>query len=245
MRIGPVGEGADTLGFRPVTVVPGTGRGAPRERTEGGVTSQAEPGPQRPVAGSRAARFSLPADGEAPDDTLVAERFAAGDEQGLAWAYERHSGLIHGLARRALGPGADAEDVTQQVFVSAWTGRAGFRPERGPLAAWLVGICRHRIADALARRRREQRLAEAAAVDSEPREPEGFDRHSDSRVVLLAELERVGQPQRAIIELAFFADLTHEQIAERTGLPLGTVKSHIRRTLRRLRDRLEVDRAAL
>lgn len=181
-----------------------------------------------------------------PDDIEVGRMFAAGDERALALAYERWSGLVHGLACRALGAGPDAEDVTQQVFVSAWTGRHGYRPDAGPLPAWLVGICRHRIADAHARRAREARLAAAAAAVHETAPAPAFDGPSDDRVVVMEEVSRLGQPQRGIIELAFFHDLTHDQIAERTGLPLGTVKSHIRRTLLRLRTRLEeVDGAAL
>ncbi|MGY1773757.1 RNA polymerase sigma factor [Blastococcus sp. SYSU D00813] len=190
----------------------------------------------------------LPGSAPEPDDAEVGRRFAAGDEQALAIAYERWAGQVHGMAVRAFGPGPDAEDVTQQVFVSAWTGRTGYRPESGPLPAWLVGVCRHKIADTWARRDRQRRLAEAAAADAEARPGPATARPLDTavadRVLLLGELDRIDQPQRGIIELAFFEDLTHAQIATRTGLPLGTVKSHIRRTLERLRNRLEVDGAA-
>ena len=191
----------------------------------------------------------MPAVAADPDDAEVARRFAAGDEQAMAWAYERWAGQVHGMAVRALGPGPDAEDVTQQTFVAAWTGRARYSPAQGPLPAWLVGICRHKIADAWAKLAQQRRSAEAAAADARSGPARSVDEGVESvvtdRVLLLGELDRLGQPQRGIIELAFFADLTHTQIAARTGLPLGTVKSHIRRTLERLRTRLEVDGAAL
>ena len=184
-----------------------------------------------------------------PDDDEVARRFRAGDEQALAWAYERYAGQVHGMAVRAFGAGPDAEDVTQQTFISAWTGRDRYTPEQGPLPAWLVGVCRHKIADTWARRERQRRSSEAAVADARSRPAAGADAALDGlvadRVLLLGELDRLGQPQRGIIELAFFEDLTHTQIAARTGIPLGTVKSHIRRTLERLRTRLEVDGAAL
>jgi RNA polymerase sigma factor (sigma-70 family) len=207
-----------------------------RARTPYGRSMETEPTPLRPT----------PSD---PDDAEVARRFGAGDEQALAVAYERWAGQVHGMAVRAFGPGPDAEDITQQTFIAAWTGRAGYAAGQGPLPAWLVGICRHKIADAWARRERQRRSADAAADDARSR-PTGagaveVDSVVADRVLLLGELDRLGQPQRGIIELAFFEDLTHAQIAARTGIPLGTVKSHIRRTLERLRDRLEVDGAAL
>ncbi|WP_254791208.1 RNA polymerase sigma factor [Blastococcus tunisiensis] len=184
-----------------------------------------------------------------PDDREVGRRFAAGDEQALALAYERWAGQIHGMAVRAFGPGPDAEDVTQQTFVSAWTGRAGYRPDKGPLPGWLVGVARHKIADTWAKRERQRRETEAAMSEAQAaptgRVTAGFDSQVADRFLVLEELDRLGQPQRGIIELAFFEDLTHAQISDRTGIPLGTVKSHIRRTLERLRTRLEVDGAAL
>jgi RNA polymerase sigma-70 factor (ECF subfamily) len=177
-----------------------------------------------------------------PGDAQIAQLFSCGDERALALAYQRWAGLVHGIATRALGSSQDAEDVTQQVFVAAWTTRGSYRAEHGPLAAWLVGITRHRIADAYARRHRQERARQAAAGDlSGTQQATLFDPHAEDRIVLMQELARIGQPQRGIMELAFFHDLTHEQIADRTGLPLGTVKCHIRRTLARLRSRLEVD----
>ena len=111
-----------------------------------------------------------------------------------------------------------------------------------------MGVCRHKIADAWARRDRQRREAEAAVSEAQAAPAPvtaGVDTAVADRVLVLDELDLLGQPQRGIIELAFFEDLTHAQIADRTGIPLGTVKSHIRRTLERLRTRLEVDGAAL
>ncbi|MCW2677531.1 MAG: putative transrane anti-sigma factor [Modestobacter sp.] len=93
----------------------------------------------------------LPPPGRETDDDAVARRFCAGDEQALARAYERWAGQVHGMAVRALGPGPDAEDVTRQTFVSAWTGLSRYTPAQGPLPAWLIGICRRTIADTWAR----------------------------------------------------------------------------------------------
>jgi RNA polymerase sigma-70 factor (ECF subfamily) len=113
---------------------------------------------------------------------------------------------------------ADAEDVTQQVFVSAWTGRGGYRASAGPLPAWLVGITRHRIADAFAR----ASVTSASASRWRPCRPavqptSGHGPRGPPRAARRAGTHR--RTQRGIMELAFFHDLTHEQIAARTGLP--------------------------
>ncbi|MEU9715906.1 sigma-70 family RNA polymerase sigma factor [Streptomyces sp. NPDC047976] len=168
--------------------------------------------------------------------------FAAGDEACAEAVYRRWRPMVHALALRALGDPREAEDVAQQVFLAAWRGRAGYRPGPGGMGAWLTGITRHKVADALEARVRLARVVRAAARRAgEPREgAQGLppDRAVD-RVLVLGELARLPAAQRRVLCLAFYADLSQSQIAERTGLPLGTVKSHMRRALHALRRSLE------
>ncbi|KAB2976600.1 sigma-70 family RNA polymerase sigma factor [Streptomyces sp. SS1-1] len=190
-----------------------------------------------------------PSAGGAPaEETLYEEELARGllaaDERAFAAIYRRWGSLVHTMATRSLGDTHEAEDVTQQVFIGAWRGRHGFRPERGPLGAWLVGITRRKIVDALAARTRRLALAEAAGHGSGPAVAGGAGPDDVlDRVLLVDELSRLPARQRQVLCLAFFHDLTQAQIAERTGLPLGTVKSHTRRGLYRLRAALEQGRA--
>ncbi|MFF2773840.1 sigma-70 family RNA polymerase sigma factor [Streptomyces sp. NPDC058052] len=180
------------------------------------------------------------AEAAAPDpDAWIAHGLVRGDEHCLAAAYRRWGRLVHTLAARALGDPREAEDVTQQVFVAVWRGRANFRPDRGSLPAWVIGITRRKIADALTARTRRTELAATlgASLEHEARTGEEPERVLD-RLVVTEELSRLPRVQRDVLELAYFADLTQVQIADRTGMPLGTVKSHARRGLQRMRHSL-------
>ncbi|MER5963382.1 sigma-70 family RNA polymerase sigma factor [Streptomyces sp. NPDC002057] len=170
-------------------------------------------------------------------DREVAEGFVRGDDRCLIAAHDRWSGLVTALAARSLGDPKEAEDVGQQVFLAAWRGRAGYRPERGPFPGWLVGITRRKIADALAARTRRRDLVIAAGTrlaHDDDATAHGPDAVLD-RLVVTGELAKLPAAQRQVLAMAFYGDLTQVQIAERTGLPLGTVKSHARRGLDRMR----------
>ncbi|WP_127503981.1 RNA polymerase sigma factor [Actinoplanes solisilvae] len=174
-------------------------------------------------------------------DDQLAERLRSGDEKALRLAYDRHGAAVLYLAQRLLGNRADAEDVTQLTFVAAWAGRDSFDPQRGTILGWLLGIARRKAIDRMRSAARDDRLVETVRSQVAPAEEAERPERVVDRLVVADELGRLPEEQRRTLELAFFDDLTHPQIAAVTGLPLGTVKSHIRRGLANLRRRWEVD----
>ena len=174
-------------------------------------------------------------------DADLAGAFATADETTFAAVYARWSPLVYSAVRRALGDSHEAADVTQAAFVSAWQSRASFDPARGSLPGWLLAIARRRIADHWGAQAKVPTPDDTPAAEAGHRPVDA----AIDRILLADELDRLGEPPGTIMRLAFFDQLSHVEIAERLDLPLGTVKSHIKRSLDRMRRRLEVDREAL
>lgn len=167
---------------------------------------------------------------------VLGPAFARGDAD-LKQVYDAYGSLVYAICRRALGE-AGAGEVTQDVFVSAWRKRQQFDPSRGSLAGWLVGIAKHRIVDHVrGERRHSDRRADA--LDDPPAVQEADVERVADRVALGHALSGLPERPRQVITLAYLHGLTHQEIAARTGLPLGTIKSDIRRGLLTLRDHLE------
>jgi RNA polymerase sigma-70 factor (ECF subfamily) len=181
-----------------------------------------------------------------PDATPVADpdvgdRFRAGDEDALREVYDRHGAAVHHLAMATLRNSADAEDVTQLTFVSAWQARGTYDPARGSLLGWLLGIARRKVVDRIREAGRQGRVVDSVRRAAGPDTEDGAAEELIERLVVADELAGLPPDQRRVLELAFYDDLTHQQISASTGMPLGTVKSHLRRGMAQLRRRWEVD----
>lgn len=169
-------------------------------------------------------------------------RFAAGDRGALRTLYDQHSPTVYTFAAKALGT-EKAHDITQEVFLAAWRARTSFDSSKGSVGGWLMGITKNRLIDSYRRSGRrvdEAELSEPVQQRASSNDHEAIGTLSD-RMVLTAALHSLPERQRTVLSLAFWGDLTQQQIAERTGLPLGTVKSDMRRGLTRLRSELERD----
>lgn len=163
----------------------------------------------------------------------------AGDRAALAAAYERWGAAVHTIALRSLGNHHDAEDVTQQVFVSAWRSRESLREGVGSLPGWLFAITRRRCADLYAARERETRREHSLARHTELTAAGPTAEDVTDKVVIAEALDAMGDPRAALIRAVVMEGRTHTEVATAFDLPLGTVKSHIRRGLLQLRTRLE------
>jgi RNA polymerase sigma-70 factor, ECF subfamily len=160
----------------------------------------------------------------------------------LAELYDHTSSLVYGLALRMVRERFAAEDITQDVYMQVWRSADGFDPGRGNVLSWVVTITRSRTLDRLRSskaclNREDNREVMDAFHDRSP-DPEHASSESERARCVRRFLSQLPTDQRNVIELAFFSGLTHGEIANRTGLPLGTIKARIRSGLIRLREQL-------
>lgn len=171
--------------------------------------------------------------GNASDDMRLVARIRAGDQQAMSELYDRYGKVVYAVALRVLQDAAGAEDILQDVFLQLWRNPDAFDASRGSLAAWLTVIGRHRAIDRLRKRRPETDIDDCVIAGG----PDLRDETEHRLVVdkIRDVLAEMNPDQRKVLELAFFQGLTHTEIAEKTGEPLGTIKTRIRSGLQFLR----------
>jgi RNA polymerase sigma-70 factor (ECF subfamily) len=177
-------------------------------------------------------------------DASILHRVAAGDAAAMKDCMERFGGLVWSLARRGGAGAADADDAVQEIFVDLWKSAARFDPAIATEATFVAMIARRRLIDR--GRRRQRRLDTAplpeAAPPAAPVQPD-VPTQQEEAARATAALERLRPEQQRVLQLSIYHGRSHEEIARSTGLPLGTVKTHARRGLIRLREILEADGA--
>jgi RNA polymerase sigma-70 factor, ECF subfamily len=178
------------------------------------------------------------------DQEMIA-RIGRRDQGAFSALYDRLSGPLYSLAMKMLGDPAEAQDALQEVFLQIWSRAGTYDPEQSSVFSWTVLLTRSRVIDRLRARGRRSRVVvtstedapiatDASTVESAADTAETNDEAARVRYVL----NNLPSEQREAIEMAFFEDLSHHEIAARLGQPLGTVKARIRRGLLKLRQRL-------
>lgn len=181
-------------------------------------------------------------------DLTLLQRIAARDDAAMAELYDRHARLAFSIIRRILQSPSDAEEVLQETFVRVWSRAETYDARLGSPAAWILRIARNRAIDRIRARRARIDVdaplgaSAAGAVRPEPEThetPETLMHHASQAGVVRGAVAELPGSQRMLIEAAFFEGLTHQELATRFEVPLGTVKTRIRNGLMALRVRLE------
>lgn len=170
-------------------------------------------------------------------------RIAEQDHQAVGEFYDQIAGLLFSTAVRILRDTHDAEEIVQEVFVQVWNKARDFNPDMGTAVHWALSITRHRCIDRMRTRQRRARLVEEMTEETQntvaASTPAASRLSSGEEIsAVRAAVAELPPDQRAAIEMAFFSGLSHGDIAESLGEPLGTVKARIRRGMMKLRDHL-------
>ena len=176
------------------------------------------------------------------DDAALMLLIARSNSAALGQLYDRYGRLVFSVAYHVVGDSETAEEITQDVFVRVWEGAASYRAELAKVSTWLVGITRHRAIDEL--RRRGVRVEKDQVPWPEESEgslpvldgPENRVEASLQQQAVRRAIAALPQDQQRVLSLAFLKGLSHSEIAESLGEPLGTVKSRIRLAMQKLRD---------
>jgi RNA polymerase sigma-70 factor, ECF subfamily len=162
----------------------------------------------------------------------------AGNQEAMGRLYDRYSAVVYAVALRVLGDAAAAEDVLQEIFMQLWRNPSAFDASRGNLAPWLAVIARNRALDTL-RKRKPQAEIDETTVCLEPDLAANADRMRVAEKVR-STLKQMPAAQRSALEMAYFEGYSHSEISQKTGEPLGTIKTRIRSGLIMLRKAVEI-----
>lgn len=179
-------------------------------------------------------------------DAQLLVRIASGDEVAFGALYDRFSPGLYSFILKMVHDEKEAEDVLQEGFAHIWRRASTYDPARSSAFTWAVMILRNKAIDRLRVRQRIERTFEKATIEFShfPEADEssaGEAERRDQGALVRSALQEIPEEQKQAVELAFFTGLTHEQIAEQLGTPLGTIKARIRRGLLKLREFLKED----